>query len=83
MMWPTTFALAKAYTDQLERSGGLSASRVAAVRSGIAGAEAASGSVRRDALTKLAASIDGDAGSSKDAAKVKTLATVVRELSTK
>ena len=83
MVWPATFALAKAYADQLERSSGLSSSRLAAVRSGIAGAEAASGAARRDALVKLASSIDGDAGSSKDAAKVRMLATAVRDLATK
>jgi hypothetical protein len=83
MVWPATFALAKSYADQLERSGGLSSSRLAAVRSGIAGAEAASGSARRDALMKLASSIDGDAPSSKDAAKVRMMATAVRDLATK
>jgi hypothetical protein len=80
MQWPATFSLAKAYADQLERSGGLSSSRLAAVRSGIAGAEAASGSARRDALVKLAGSIDGDVGSSRDSGKVRMLATAVRDL---
>jgi hypothetical protein len=83
MVWPATFSLAKAYADQLERSGGLSSSRLGAVRSGIAGAEAASGSARRDALMKLASTIDGDAASSKDAAKVRMMASAVRDLATK
>ena len=45
--WPATFALSRAYTDQLERWHGLSASQVAAVRSALSGAESASGAVPR------------------------------------
>ena len=33
-VWPATFALSRAYTDQLERWKGLSADKVAAVRTG-------------------------------------------------
>ena len=32
LVWPPSFALARAYVDQLARSNGLSASRIAAVR---------------------------------------------------
>ena len=46
----------------------------------LAAAEAASGTQRRDALTRLATQLDGDAGSSGDAAKVRMLATAVRDL---
>jgi hypothetical protein len=78
--WPTTFALARAYTDQLERSKGLSASRVAAVRQMLDRAEQASGSARSTALNQLASSLQGDAGSSNDKAKVETLAKTVKDL---
>ncbi|HEX6693995.1 MAG TPA: hypothetical protein VF035_04740 [Longimicrobiales bacterium] len=81
-VWPPSFALARAYVDQLERSGGLAAGRIAEIRSSLATAESASGSARRDALTRLASSIDGNATGSRDAAKVRTLAAAVRDLST-
>jgi len=80
LTWPPTFALARAYVDQLERSNGLAAGRIADVRKALAGAEKASGSKRRDALTALATQLDGDAGASADAAKLRMLASAVREL---
>jgi hypothetical protein len=78
--WPATFSLARAYVDQLERSKGLSASRVNAVREGLARAESVSGAARREALTQLAASLDTDARSSDDTAKVRILTEAVRDL---
>ncbi len=78
--WPATFALARAYVDQLERSRGLSAERIAGVRAGLAGAETASGGSRRNALNELASTLDGAAGGSSDAAKVRALAGAVRSL---
>jgi len=78
-VWPASFSLAKAYVDQLARSNGLSSGRVSEVRQALAGAESASGAARRDALTKLASSLDGDAKGA-DAAKVKMLAGAVRDL---
>jgi hypothetical protein len=79
-VWPATFALARAYVDQLERSGGLSAQRVAAVRQELTSAERASGAARRDALTELATDLVGEAGGSRDPAKVRKLADAVRGL---
>jgi hypothetical protein len=53
--WPPTFALARAYLDQLGRTKeGLSTARLASARSALAGAEQASGSGRTDALARLA-----------------------------
>jgi hypothetical protein len=78
--WPTSFALARAYVDQLQRSNGLAAARITTVRNELAGAESASGSARRTALTRLASALDGEAGSSSDAAKVRMLAGTVRDL---
>jgi hypothetical protein len=78
--WPASFALARSYVDQLERSSGLAASRVSAIRSALADAEAASGGARRDALGRLAAQVDGDAGRSGDVGKVRALADAVRRL---
>jgi hypothetical protein len=78
--FPPTFALARAYADQLERSSGLSGSRLAAVRDALRGAEGRSGAARSDALTSLASQIDGDANGSSDANKVRLLADAVRSL---
>jgi hypothetical protein len=80
--WPATFALARAYADQLERSQGLSAARLSAVRQSLTSAEKASGATRRNALTKLATQIDADARGSSDSAKVQLLASAVRDLAT-
>jgi hypothetical protein len=77
-VWPPSFALARAYVDQLERSSGLAAARVAAVRGDLSAAEAAQGAARRDALTRLAGQLDGE--SARDAAKVRMLASAVRSL---
>ncbi len=79
-VWPATFALARAYVDQLERSNGLSAARIASVRQELANAERASGNTRRDTLTRLATQLNGEAGGSRDAAKVRVLTSTVREL---
>jgi hypothetical protein len=80
LVWPPSFALARAYVDQLERSKGLEAGRIATVRKALAGAEKASTTERRDALTNLATELDGGAGGTGDAAKVRVLASEVREL---
>jgi hypothetical protein len=80
LAWPPSFALARAYLDQLERSKGLGSGRIAAVREALASAEKASGTARQDSLTKLATELDGDAGGAGDAAKVRTLAGAVRQL---
>jgi hypothetical protein len=78
--FPPSFALARAYVDQLERSGGLPAARIAAVRQELSSAESASGGTRSSTLTRLAGQLDGEAGGSGDAAKVRTLAGAVRDL---
>jgi hypothetical protein len=78
--WPASFALARAYVDQLERSHGLSATRIATVRGALQRAERGSRTARRTALTSLATQISGYAAASSDAAKVRTLAAAVRTL---
>ena len=79
-LWPATFSLARAYVDQLERSRGLSSSRIGAVRQALTSAEQASGSARGSALSTLASQLDSDANGSSDAAKVQKLAMAVRDL---
>jgi hypothetical protein len=78
--WPASFAVARAYVDQLERSRGMSTARIAAVRQSLASAERASGAARRTALTTLAGRINADAAGSSDAAKVRMLSGAVRDL---
>jgi hypothetical protein len=79
-VWPPSFALARAYVDQLARSNGLATARVSALRNALGSAEQASGSQRSAALTALATQLDGDAKGSSDAAKVQMLASAVRSL---
>jgi hypothetical protein len=80
LVWPTTFALAGAYVDQLERSGGLSSGRIRSVREELASAAADSGPAQRQALSTLAATLSREASGSTDATKVLMLANTVREL---
>jgi hypothetical protein len=78
LVWPPSFALARAYVDQLERSKCLAADRIAAVRQGLASAERASGAQRREALTRAAAQLGGVTGC--DAGKVQKLRAAVKDL---
>jgi hypothetical protein len=78
--WPASFALARAYVDQLERGGALAAARIASTREALRGAESAAGTARRDTLSRLAAELDGEARGSGDAAKVRALAEAVRAI---
>jgi hypothetical protein len=80
IVWPTSFVVARAYCDQLDRSKGLSAARLTAVRSALGSAEKLSGPARRRALTQLATQLGGDAQHSSDAAKVRLLADEVKGL---
>ena len=80
LVWPPSFALSRAYVDQLERSNGLASGRIAAIRSALTSAESAGAGQRQSALTALAAQLDNEAGASSDAAKVRTLAAALRSL---
>jgi len=80
IVWPPSFALSGAYLDQLERSHGLAADKIAADRAALRSAEKASGSERSAALTKLAAQIDADASGSSDTAKMQKLSESVKAL---
>jgi hypothetical protein len=79
-VWPATFALTRAYLDQLERSGGLSSEPLSAVRERLAQSERLRGEARREALEALAAELAAEAGPSRDAAKVRALVSALREL---
>ena len=80
MVWPKSFSLAKAYVDQLERSGSLEAEKIAALRQELASAEQAPATERREVLEKLAGRLEADANGADDPVKVRTLAGTVKEL---
>jgi hypothetical protein len=79
-VWPPSFALARAYLDQLERSKGLSGGKLSEAREALNHAEKASAEDRREGLTKLATALDADAAGSSDPAKVRLVATTARAL---
>jgi hypothetical protein len=79
-VWPASFALARAWLDQLERSKGLSASRIESTRLALTSAEQLSAGDRADALNLLASQLEADAAKAGDPAKVKTLSATVKEL---
>ncbi|MFI5209506.1 MAG: LVIVD repeat-containing protein [Gemmatimonadales bacterium] len=79
-VWPASFALARAWLDQLERSKGLSSSRIESTRLALTSAEKLSAGDRADALNLLASQLEADATKAGDPAKVKTLAATVKEL---
>lgn len=78
--WPAAFPVVRSYVDQLERGNGLSAARIAAIRTALDNAEGMSGSARSRALNTLARSVDRDVVSSSDKSRVKTLAAEIRRL---
>jgi hypothetical protein len=80
LVWPASFALSRAYLDQLARSNGMAASRIASVRSELDKAERLTGQARKDALAALATQLHTDATSATDQAKAHMLATSVGNL---
>jgi hypothetical protein len=80
-VWPASFSLARAYLDQLERSGGLSAARITTLRGELEAAERAQGGPRSTLLRTLTDALERDARASRDAQKVRMLQGVVREMS--
>jgi hypothetical protein len=77
-VWPPSFALARAYVDQLERSGCLGSAKLASVRQGLSSAERASGAQRREALSQVGAQLASAPGC--NASKVQKLQTAVKDL---
>lgn len=81
--WPRKLVVAKAYLDQLERSQGLAADRIASLREAIQSAE--SSRLNRTALAKLrslATSVETSAGetkSSADSSRLRALSEILRE----
>jgi LVIVD repeat-containing protein len=78
--WPKTYSLARAYLDQLERSNGMDAGKIAAAREELARAEKASGAKQQEVLTRLVERLEADVAGAGDTAKVHMLAQAVRGL---
>ena len=82
LIWPASFAKARAYVDQLERSTGLPVARIASVRTALDAAEKTTGRSRSAALNKLSTALHTEATASPDAPKAHMLAAAVGELAT-
>jgi hypothetical protein len=82
LVWPPSFAKARAYIDQLERDRGLAAARISAARSELATAEKLSGQDRQQALEQLAARLKTEASGAADRTKARLLSEAVSELAT-
>jgi hypothetical protein len=78
--WEPSFAVARAYVDQLARGRSLPEAEVAAARAALGAAEGAAGSDRRETLEGLARRLVEQAGRSSDAPRVERLAETVLAL---
>ncbi|MGM0546047.1 MAG: LVIVD repeat-containing protein [Bacteroidota bacterium] len=78
--WPATFALAKAYVDQLERGEGLSTEQLDSARNQLSDAENTSGNQQSELLTTLAEELDEEASNSSQSAKVTKLVDTLHAL---
>ena len=79
LVWPASFALSRAYVDQIERANALQSARIGVIRTALDKAEKSSPSQRSKTLATLAKQIDAEA-KGRDP-KLATLAASVRDLS--
>jgi hypothetical protein len=80
-VWPPSFALVRAYLDQLERSQGLRPGVITVARTQLDGAERLTGANRKSRLEMLATQLEGEAATnSTDKAKATMLANAVKDL---
>ena len=79
-VWPPTFALARAYVDQLERDSAVGSAYIERLRTALSGAEQSSGRARRTALTELGTMVANDADDADDPEKMGLLADALRRL---
>lgn len=78
--WPASYALARAYADQLERNRELDMESLQMIRSGIDEAEQANGSRKSQVLNELVSEIYNKAGASSNDTKMHKLADTLQEL---
>ncbi|MEO7648218.1 MAG: hypothetical protein ABIV11_08295 [Gemmatimonadaceae bacterium] len=79
-VWPPSFALARAYLDQLERSRALGGRTISRFRDVLARAHSSSGARREHALLQLADEVDAHGIRSSFAGETSRLAAAIRDL---
>jgi hypothetical protein len=80
IVWPAAFPVVRSYLDQLVRNNGLTAARTTEISGALTAAEGQNGAARGQALTRLASQVDGDVKNAKDPARVRAMATAIRDL---
>ncbi len=82
IVWPQNFTVARAYIDQLSRSGALNAQRVSALNDAIAKLEASRSAKDAAPLKTMASAMDKEAGSARNAAdadRLRSLSAILRQ----
>ncbi|MEX2456068.1 MAG: hypothetical protein WD381_02090 [Balneolaceae bacterium] len=79
-IWPASYALARAYADQLERGNELDNSSLQMIRRGLTDAENANSSRKSQLLNELASEVENRANGSSNGTKVTKLAETLKEL---
>ena len=79
-VWPPSFALARAFLDQMERNKGLPADRIASIRKDLDAAERM-GSDRNGALSNLASQVGNDLSGAADKGRTQMLINALKALS--
>jgi hypothetical protein len=77
IVWPASWALSKAYVDQLVRENATSAARIAR---DLSAAESMSGRAQQAALVRLAARVERSAGAGSDRDRMRALAASLKSL---
>jgi hypothetical protein len=76
--WPPTFALARAYLDQLERNSGLAKERITAIRNGLTSAERGGCGARNGSLAALGVAVSAsDVAGAADKGRVQLVANAI------
>lgn len=78
--WPSSYALVRAYTDQLERNRELDQHTLQRIRSGITEAEGARGSEKTRLLNALVSEVENRAGASSNNEKMSKLVDALNDL---
>jgi hypothetical protein len=81
-VWPPSFALARAYVDQLDRGAVLSSARIEDLRRELVAAEAATAAQRRSGLSRVADTLQAEVTASSDPRRMRLLVTALRDLAT-
>lgn len=79
--WPSTFALLRAYVDQLEREREYDLSFIRSIRTGLHEAEEANGSEKAHLLNQLARKVEVEANGSGRKSKARILARTMKQMS--